>query len=64
MFRNNTDAAVYIKTEYTDDSITVKFFGDNGGIKVSHGALGADATSPSPRTTSTPIPPSLPARRR
>ena len=33
-FRNNTDAAVYIKTEYTDDSITVKFFGDNGGIEV------------------------------
>jgi hypothetical protein len=33
-FRNNTDAAVYIKTEYTDDSITVKFFGDNGGIRV------------------------------
>jgi vancomycin resistance protein YoaR len=34
VFRNNTDNAVYIKTEYTDDSITVKLFGDNGGIKV------------------------------
>lgn len=34
-FRNNTDAAVYIKCEYTGDSITVKIFGDNGGIKVS-----------------------------
>jgi vancomycin resistance protein YoaR len=33
-FRNNTDAAVYIKTEHTDDSITVKLFGDNGGIQV------------------------------
>jgi vancomycin resistance protein YoaR len=33
-FRNNTNAAIYIKTEYTDDSITVKFFGDNGGITV------------------------------
>ncbi|MCU0280437.1 MAG: VanW family protein [Acidimicrobiia bacterium] len=33
-FRNNTDAAVYIQCEYTDDSITVKFFGDNGGIQV------------------------------
>ena len=33
-FRNNTDAAIYIKCEYTDDSITVKFFGDNGGIQV------------------------------
>ncbi len=35
VFRNNTEAAVYIKTEYTEDSITVKFFGDNGGLKVS-----------------------------
>jgi hypothetical protein len=34
VFRNNTDAAIYIKTEYTDDSVTVKFFGDNGGIQV------------------------------
>ncbi|MFH1331486.1 MAG: VanW family protein [Actinomycetota bacterium] len=33
-FRNNTDAAVYIKCEHTDDSITVKFFGDNGGIHI------------------------------
>jgi hypothetical protein len=33
-FRNNTNAAVYIKTEYTDSSITVKLFGDNGGIGV------------------------------
>ncbi|MBP1632848.1 MAG: hypothetical protein H6Q11_1136, partial [Acidobacteria bacterium] len=35
VFRNNTAAAVYIKTEHTADSITVKFFGDNGGIRVS-----------------------------
>jgi hypothetical protein len=34
VFRNNTAAAVYIKTEHTDDSITVKFFGDNGGLGV------------------------------
>ncbi len=34
VFRNNTDAAILIKTEYTDDSITVKFFGDNGGRTV------------------------------
>ena len=34
VFRNNTAAAIYIKTEYTNDSITVKFFGDNGGITV------------------------------
>ncbi len=35
VFRNNTDSAIYIKTEYTDDSLTVKFFGDNGGLTVS-----------------------------
>ncbi|HLA66758.1 MAG TPA: VanW family protein [Acidimicrobiia bacterium] len=34
VFRNDTTAAIYIKTEYTNDSITVKFFGDNGGITV------------------------------
>jgi len=34
IFRNDTDAAIYIKTEYTNDSVTVKFFGDNGGITV------------------------------
>jgi len=33
-FRNNTDHAIFIKTEYTSTSITVKFFGDNGGITV------------------------------
>lgn len=32
-FRNNTDHAVYIKTEHTATSVTVKFFGDNGGLK-------------------------------
>ncbi len=35
IFRNNTAAAVLIRTEYTDDSITVKFFGDNEGRQVS-----------------------------
>jgi vancomycin resistance protein YoaR len=34
VFRNNTEAAVYIKCEYTEDSVTVKFFGDNGGLEV------------------------------
>jgi hypothetical protein len=37
-FRNNTEAAVYIKTEHTSDSVTVKFFGDNGGITVTEEA--------------------------
>jgi len=31
IFRNDSEAAVLIKTSYTDTSITVKFFGDNGG---------------------------------
>jgi hypothetical protein len=34
IFRNDTDAAILIKTEYTDTSITVKFFSDNGGRAV------------------------------
>jgi len=34
IFRNDTAAAVLIRTEYTDDSITVKFFGDNQGRQV------------------------------
>jgi vancomycin resistance protein YoaR len=31
VIRNNTDAVLIIKTEYTNSSITVKFFGNNGG---------------------------------
>lgn len=31
-FRNNTDAPVIIKTSHTKHSITVTFFGNNGGI--------------------------------
>lgn len=34
VFRNDTDAYILIKTEYTDESITVKFFGDSGGRRV------------------------------
>lgn len=34
VFRNDTEAAVLIRTQYTDTSITVKFFGDNGGRQV------------------------------
>lgn len=37
VFRNNTDSVIVIKTSHTDTSITVKFFGDNGGIKVEAG---------------------------
>jgi vancomycin resistance protein YoaR len=31
IFRNNTDAIVYIDTSYTGTSITVTFYGNNGG---------------------------------
>jgi vancomycin resistance protein YoaR len=37
VFRNNTNAAVIIRTSYTDTSVTVKMYGDNGGIKVEAG---------------------------
>jgi vancomycin resistance protein YoaR len=35
VFKNDTEAGALIKTQYTDKSITVKMFGDNGGRKVS-----------------------------
>ncbi|HEX3774588.1 MAG TPA: VanW family protein, partial [Polyangiaceae bacterium] len=34
IFKNDTDAGALIKTSYTDKSITVKIYGDNGGRKV------------------------------
>ena len=33
-FRNDTENAIFIKTEHTATSLTVKFFGDNGGLIV------------------------------
>ena len=33
-FRNQTDGALYIKTEYTDTSLTIKILGSNGGRTV------------------------------
>ncbi len=46
-FRNDTDAAVLIKTEYDDTTITVKFFGDNGGRTVEGDVSGRyDFTEP------------------
>jgi len=33
-FRNDSDAIIIIDTSYTDTSITVRFFGNNGGRKV------------------------------
>ena len=37
VFRNNTDAAVIIRTSHTDTSITARIYGDNGGIHVEAG---------------------------
>lgn len=37
MFRNNTENAIIIRTSYTDTSITVKIYGDNGGLQVEAG---------------------------
>ena len=34
VFRNDTQSVVLIRTEHTPTSITVKFFGDNGGLEV------------------------------
>jgi len=34
VFKNDTSACALIKTQYTDTSITVKVYGDNGGRKV------------------------------
>jgi hypothetical protein len=34
VFRNDTDQAILIDTQYTDDSITVRIFGDNDGRTV------------------------------
>ncbi len=36
-FRNNTDAAVVIRTSHTATSITARIYGDNGGIEVEAG---------------------------
>jgi vancomycin resistance protein YoaR len=37
VFRNNTNAAVVIRTSYTETTLTVKMYGDNGGLKVEAG---------------------------
>ncbi|MEX2322492.1 MAG: VanW family protein [Acidimicrobiia bacterium] len=37
IFRNDTEHALIIKTLYTPDSITVKIYGDNGGLQVEAG---------------------------
>jgi len=34
IFKNNTDTVVIIKTQYTASSITVQFYGNNGGCQV------------------------------
>ena len=46
-FRNNTDSVIVIKASHTDTSITVKFFGDNGGIEVEAGLPNVTTTAAS-----------------
>jgi len=49
VFRNDSDAAVLIKTSYTDTSLTVSFYGNNGGRTVvgeqKNGRLHTEVTS-------------------
>lgn len=48
-FRNNDDSGILIKTEYTDTSITVKFYGNNDGRTLvgsqSGGAMSVSVTA-------------------
>lgn len=37
VFRNNTENAIVIRVSYTDTSMTVKIYGDNGGLQVEAG---------------------------
>ena len=37
VFRNNTPNAILISTESTDSSVTVRFYGNNGGLEVEAG---------------------------
>ncbi|MGH8935064.1 MAG: VanW family protein [Acidimicrobiia bacterium] len=48
VFRNDTEAGILIKTAYTDTSITVIFYGDNGGREVEAGLSGRYAFTPPP----------------
>jgi vancomycin resistance protein YoaR len=49
IFRNDSSAAILIKTSYTDTSLTVSFYGDNGGRTVEgeqkNGRLHTEVTS-------------------
>jgi vancomycin resistance protein YoaR len=37
IFKNNTPNAIIVRTSYTATSVTVKIYGDNGGLKVTAG---------------------------
>jgi vancomycin resistance protein YoaR len=43
-FRNDSDTAVYIDTSYTSGSITVTFYGDNGGRTCTSSTSGSTVT--------------------
>jgi vancomycin resistance protein YoaR len=48
IFKNDTAAGLLIKTSYTDTSITVKLYGDNGGRKVKAEVSGRQNVLPAP----------------
>lgn len=48
VFRNDTQTAVVVKTEYTGDSITVKLFGNNSDRQVSSSVSGRFASTEFP----------------
>ncbi|HEY3497635.1 MAG TPA: VanW family protein, partial [Polyangiaceae bacterium] len=48
IFKNDTAAGLLIKTSYTDTSITVKLYGDNGGRKVRAEVSGRQNILPAP----------------
>jgi vancomycin resistance protein YoaR len=62
-FRNNTDTPVLIKTQYTSTSITVKFFGNNGG-KTCESRLSERYSPTTPDTLYVPDPSMAPTEER
>ena len=48
IFKNDTSAGLLVKTSYTDTSITVKLYGDNGGRKVRAEVSGRQNVVPAP----------------
>lgn len=55
IFKNNTSNAILIRTSHTDTSVTVKIYGDNGGLSVEAGLSNRyNYTSPREQTRENP----------